>query len=144
MTIRLFLRRTEARFFAGDEALDICAMFEMTSTTMISVPKRDDFRRRVAGRVEEVNKKRERGCGGDGAERGIAPENHHQQPQSDSGSDRLPADRQENAEAGGDSFAALETEPHREHVADDGEDSGDHHPANIAACEMRLASQTAR
>src|SRR5271170_1855851 len=90
----------------------------------------------MAGRVEQVHEERERDGCGNRAERGVAPENYHCQPEDDCGGDCLPADRQEYAEAGGDSFAAFEAEPHRKHVADDGADGGDHHPADIALSDV--------
>ena len=63
-----------------------------------------------------------------------ARKSYHEQPQSDGpAATACRAYRQKYAEACGHSFAASESEPHRKHVADHGEDGGRHHPAHVAA-----------
>lgn len=95
----------------------------------------DDFQGRVAGGVQEIHKERERGGGGDGTQRRVAPENYNEQPENRGGCYGLPAYWKEYAEARSDSLATFESQPYGEHVSYNGKDGGDHHPANIAGSE---------
>ena len=91
----------------------------------------------MAGRIEHVDENRQGGGGGDRAERRVLPEELRCSQRTTAAATACQADRHENAEAGGDAFAAAESEPHGKHVADDGAHGGDHHPADVAVGEIR-------
>src|SRR6202008_2494523 len=72
----------------------------------------------------------------DRPERRVAPEDHHDEPEDDRSYDCLPANGNEDAEAGRDAFAAAKLQPDGKSVANHGKYCAQHHPANIPAGPM--------
>src|ERR1700683_831692 len=126
-------RKFDAGLGAGDQTRDIRPVLQQNEDGDEHGSQRDKFRRRMARRVQDINEDRQRyGCG-ERTQRRIAPENYHREPENKGGYYCFRANGKKNAKTGSHTFAATETQPDGKHVADDCEDRGCHHPADVAA-----------
>src|SRR5262249_58144525 len=73
---------------------------------------------------DEPERERRRRAGNERGERGVAGERGHREPDEAEGDRCRPRQRQQEADIGGDALAALEAEPNREQVAEEGAGRG--------------------
>src|SRR5262249_46052027 len=74
--------------------------------------------------ADEPQRERRRRAGNERGERGVTGERGDREPDEAEGDRRRPRQRQQEADIGGDALAALETEPNREEMAEEGAGRG--------------------
>src|ERR1700733_10040199 len=131
------LLRSDATFRARQNPFDIFPMLPNHQDGDQHCSKRKDGWRSVARRVEQIDENRHRGGGSDGAERYVSPKKDHDDPKHHGNDHRLAANWDERAKAGRHAFAAAESKPHREHVAQHSVYGGCREPSRAAEAPAR-------